>query len=64
MVRARRIVLGVKLYRTVTEEISGMIRGGSLASGDQLPSIRALSQSRKISPATELINSIRVVIGK
>ena len=31
-----------------------MIRDGSLAAGDQLPSIRALSQSRKVSPATVL----------
>jgi DNA-binding transcriptional MocR family regulator len=47
-------VLGVKLYRTVTQEISGMIRDGSLMAGDQLPSVRALSQSRKVSPATVL----------
>jgi DNA-binding transcriptional MocR family regulator len=47
-------VLGVKLYRTVTQEISGMIRDGSLTAGDQLPSVRALSQSRKVSPATVL----------
>ena len=31
-----------------------MIRNGSLAAGDQLPSVRALSQSRKVSPATVL----------
>src|ERR1700722_7375694 len=49
-----RIVSGVKLYRTVTQEISGMIRDGTLAAGDQLPSVRALSQSRKVSPATVL----------
>jgi DNA-binding transcriptional MocR family regulator len=42
------------LYRTVTQEISGMIRDGSLTAGDQLPSVRALSQSRKVSPATVL----------
>jgi DNA-binding transcriptional MocR family regulator len=54
MVLCRRIVLAVTLYRTVTQEISGMIRDGSLAAGDQLPSIRALSQSRKVSPATVL----------
>lgn len=29
-----------------------MIQDGSLTSGDQLPSVRALSQSRKVSPAT------------
>lgn len=45
---------GVKLYKTVTQEISGMIRDGSLAGGDRLPSVRALSQSRKVSPATVL----------
>ena len=54
MVRCRRIVSGVKLYRTVAQEISGMIQDGSLTAGDQLPSIRALSQSRKVSPATVL----------
>jgi DNA-binding transcriptional MocR family regulator len=47
-------VLPVKLYRTVTQEISGMIRSGSLAPGDRLPSVRALSQSRKVSAATVL----------
>jgi DNA-binding transcriptional MocR family regulator len=47
-------VLGVKLYKAVTQEISGMIRDGSLTAGDQLPSVRALSQSRKVSPATVL----------
>lgn len=47
-------MLGVKLYRTVTQEIGAMIRDGSLAAGDQLPSVRALSQSRKVSPATVL----------
>jgi DNA-binding transcriptional MocR family regulator len=47
-------VLGVKLYRTVTQEISGMIRNGSLTAGDQLPSVRGLSQSRKVSPTTVL----------
>ncbi|HMH30696.1 MAG TPA: PLP-dependent aminotransferase family protein [Steroidobacteraceae bacterium] len=45
---------GVKLYRTVTQEIGGMIRDGSLTPGDQLPSVRALSESRKVSPATVL----------
>jgi DNA-binding transcriptional MocR family regulator len=54
MIRPRRIVLGVKLYTTVTQEIGGMIRDGSLAAGDQLPSVRALSLSRKVSPATVL----------
>jgi len=44
----------VKLYRAVAQELSGMIRGGSLAAGDQLPSVRSLSRSRKISPATVL----------
>jgi DNA-binding transcriptional MocR family regulator len=44
----------VKLYRAVAEELSEMIRGGSLPAGDQLPSIRALCRTRKISPATVL----------
>jgi GntR family transcriptional regulator len=47
-------VSDVKLHWTVTQEISGMIRDGSLMPGDQLPSVRALSQSRKVSPATVL----------
>jgi DNA-binding transcriptional MocR family regulator len=47
-------VSGVKLYRAVTQELSDMIRGGSLAAGDQLPSIRSLCQSRGVSPATVL----------
>jgi DNA-binding transcriptional MocR family regulator len=45
-------VLGVTLYRAVTQEIGDMIRNGSLTAGDQLPSVRALSQSRRVSPAT------------
>jgi DNA-binding transcriptional MocR family regulator len=44
----------VKLYSTVTQEIGDMIRGGSLAAGDRLPSVRSLCQSRKVSPATVL----------
>jgi DNA-binding transcriptional MocR family regulator len=44
----------VKLYLAVAQELSDMVRGGSLAAGDQLPSVRALCQSRKISPATVL----------
>jgi DNA-binding transcriptional MocR family regulator len=47
-------VLGVKLHRAVTQEISSMIHDGSLIAGDQLPSVRALSQSREVSPATVL----------
>jgi DNA-binding transcriptional MocR family regulator len=44
----------VKLYRAVAQELSDMIRGGSLSAGDQLPSIRSLCESRKVSPATVL----------
>jgi DNA-binding transcriptional MocR family regulator len=44
----------VKLYRSVAQEISDMIRDGSLTVGDQIPSVRALSESRKVSPATIL----------
>jgi DNA-binding transcriptional MocR family regulator len=47
-------VLAVTLYRTVTQEITEMLRRGSLAAGDQLPSVRSLSQSRHVSPATVL----------
>ena len=49
-----RIVTAVKLYRAVTQELSDMVRGGSLAAGDQLPSVRSLCRSRKVSPATVL----------
>jgi DNA-binding transcriptional MocR family regulator len=51
---SRRIVGSVALYRTVAKEFSEMIRGRSLAAGDQLPSIRSLCQTRKLSPATVL----------
>ena len=48
------MVSAVTLYRTVTQEITEMVRRGSLAAGDQLPSVRSLSQSRNVSPATVL----------
>ncbi len=44
----------MKLYQSVAQEIEGMIRGGALRAGDRLPSVRALCQSRDISPATVL----------
>ena len=44
----------MKLYRAVAQDLSEMIRGGSLAAADQLPSVRSLCATRKISPATVL----------
>ncbi len=44
----------MKLYRAVAKDLGEMIRGGTLAAGDQLPSVRALCQTRKVSPATVL----------
>jgi DNA-binding transcriptional MocR family regulator len=48
------MVAEVKLYSALAQEFSEMIRGGTLAAGDQLPSVRSLCESRKISPATVL----------
>jgi DNA-binding transcriptional MocR family regulator len=44
----------VTLHRTVTKEITEMVRRGSLLAGDRLPSVRSLSQSRNVSPSTVL----------
>jgi DNA-binding transcriptional MocR family regulator len=42
----------MKLYQSVAQELSAMIRGGTLATGDALPSIRVLSEQRSVSPST------------
>lgn len=44
----------MKLYRLVAQEFEKMIRGGSLRVGDQLPSVRALRRTRRVSPSTVL----------
>jgi DNA-binding transcriptional MocR family regulator len=44
----------MKLYRAVAQELTGMIRGGSLGPGDRLPSVRSLCHSRRVSPSTVL----------
>jgi DNA-binding transcriptional MocR family regulator len=44
----------MKRYRAVAQEFERMIRGGSLRAGDRLPSVRALSQARRVSPSTVL----------
>ena len=44
----------MRLYQTVARELEEMIRGGTLRPGDQLPSVRSLSQTRDVSPATVL----------
>jgi DNA-binding transcriptional MocR family regulator len=44
----------VKLYSAVAQEFEELIRSGTLPVGDQLPSIRSLCQSRKVSTATAL----------
>jgi DNA-binding transcriptional MocR family regulator len=42
----------MKLYETVARELEEMIRGGSMRPGDQLPSVRSLCLTRKVSRAT------------
>jgi len=44
----------MKRYVSVAEELRGMIQGGTLRPGEQLPSIRSLCRTRKLSPATVL----------
>ena len=44
----------MKLYLTVARELGSMIRGGSLRPGDRVPSVRALSRTRRVSPTTVL----------
>lgn len=44
----------MKRYVSVAEELRGMIRGGTMRPGEQLPSIRSLCRTRKLSPATVL----------
>ncbi len=44
----------MKLYRVVAEELMDLIRGGTLRPGDQLPSVRVLSDKRRVSPSTVL----------
>lgn len=42
------------LYVTVADEIAARIRGGQLAVGDRVPSVRSLSLQRRLSPTTAL----------
>jgi DNA-binding transcriptional MocR family regulator len=44
----------MKLYLAVAQELGGMIRGGTLHSGDKLPSVRGFCRTRGISPSTVL----------
>jgi DNA-binding transcriptional MocR family regulator len=44
----------MKLYQSVAREFAAMIRGGTLAPGEALPSIRALCEQRSVSPSTIL----------
>jgi DNA-binding transcriptional MocR family regulator len=44
----------MKLYQAVAQELSAMIRGGTLSAGDSLPSIRSLSERRAVSASTVL----------
>jgi len=44
----------MKLYQVVARELGGMIRGGTLRSGDRLPSVRVLCNTRRVSPSTVL----------
>jgi DNA-binding transcriptional MocR family regulator len=42
------------LYQSVARELGEMIRGGTLRPGDQLPSVRSLCRTRRVSPSTVL----------
>jgi DNA-binding transcriptional MocR family regulator len=42
------------LYKSVAEDISGLIHGGTLATGERVPSVRRLSRQRRISISTVL----------
>ena len=44
----------MKLYRALAEEISGLIRDGTLRAGDRVPSIRRLVRERNVSPTTAM----------
>jgi DNA-binding transcriptional MocR family regulator len=44
----------MKLYLLVAEELGAMIRGGTLRSGEKLPSVREFSRTRQVSAATVL----------
>jgi len=44
----------MKLYRVVAQELMDLMRGGTLRPGDRLPSVRALSDNRSVSPSTVL----------
>jgi DNA-binding transcriptional MocR family regulator len=44
----------MKLYQSVAQDLGAMIRGGTLAPGDALPSIRVLSEQRSVSASTIL----------
>lgn len=44
----------MKLYLAVAQELGGMIRGGTLRPGEQVPSVREFCRSRGVSPATVL----------
>src|ERR1700722_16428384 len=44
----------MKLYRAVAQELGAMIRGGTLRSGEKLPSVREFSRTREVSAATVL----------
>lgn len=42
----------ILLYEKLADELGGMIAGGILASGERLPSVRALSRERRLSIST------------
>jgi DNA-binding transcriptional MocR family regulator len=44
----------MSLYRTMALEFGGMIRGGTLRTGEKLPSVRELCRTQGVSPATVL----------
>src|SRR5690348_14026653 len=42
----------LKRYQRYAEELTALIRGGQLAPGERLPSVREASHARRVSPAT------------
>lgn len=44
--------MALKRYQRYAEELTALIRGGQLAPGTRLPSVREASRARRISPAT------------
>ena len=44
----------MKLYEQLVDDLVPLIRSGALRPGERMPSVRALSRSRSVSPGTVL----------